>query len=195
MPRKTRPCPPDTQPESQPLRNIPACDRATMTTDHHVANSSRTDAATSLSPLTQWFTHDPLVPTPEHPPKPPPIPPANEFLRSARERLGRVSQNYLADWIKADRSMVGRWEMEDGSDPSWRYVGRILVLLNVLDATGKLLCSPTQAVQSAPMTIADHILEELAKLSQDEQLAILRLVTRRATETQASQTPAALKKG
>lgn len=160
-----------------------------------VADSSARSAAKSLSPLTHWFIHDPLVPKPQRPLKPPATPPAAGFLRSAREWLGQISQNYLADCIEADRSMVGRWEMADGGAPSWPYVGRILVLLGVLDDNGKLLRSSTERAQSAAMGIEERVLAILRQLPNDKQLDVLEFVRDKMHEAAASQPPAALKKG
>lgn len=172
-----------------------------MTANREVVNSPVGRNGKSLSPLAWWFAHDPdVAQRPTAPPKPPPIPAARDFMKAVREFLGadgqEISQNYLADWIQAERSMVGRWEMEEGGNPSWPYIGRILILLGVLDATGKLLRLPAQSGQAArAMGIEDRVLAALRQLPEEEKLDVLQDVTRRAHEASASQAPAALKKG
>lgn len=173
-----------------------------MTANHSVANSPSERNGKSLSPLAWLFAHDRSVPLPAQPPKPPTLPPAGDFLRAVREYLGQsfghekeVSQNYLADWIAADRSNVGRWEMKKGGNPSWKSIGRILVLLGVVDVTGKQLHLPAAVGQGGQMGIEERVLAGLRQLPDSEKLDILQDVTRRLERAASNQPPAALKKG
>lgn len=165
-----------------------------------MAQSQQRPAASSLSPLEWWFTHSGEVRKDgSAAPKVPPAPPAFEFIRAVRAVLG-TTQGQLADRIGADRSMVGKWEMEeDGDAPSWPYIGRILVLIGIIDATGKGLRTYTNGrVELPPMrNMESDILSELRKLPEDKLTPIYRLVISEVTkhELTASQAPAALKKG
>lgn len=173
-----------------------------MTANRSVANSPDERNGKSLSPLAWLFAHDRSVPLPPQPPKPPTVPPADNFLRAVRDYLGKswghdkeVSQNYLADWIDVDRSNVGRWEMKKGGDPSWEPIGRILVLLGIVDVTGKELHLPAPSGQAGQMGIEERVLAGLRQLPDHEKLDILQDVTRRLERAASNQPPAALKKG
>lgn len=173
-----------------------------MTANHSVANSPEGRDGKSLSPLAWLFAHDRSVPLPSQPPKPPPVLPADNFLRAVRDYLGKtlghdkeISQDYLADWVVADRSSVGRWEMRKGSNPSWKSIGRILVLLGIVDVTGKQLHLPAPSGQAGQMGIEERVLAGLRQLPDSEKLDILQDVTRRLERAASNQSPAALKKG
>lgn len=148
-----------------------------------------------------WFTHSGTVRKDgSAPPKPPPSPPAFEFVKAVRAALGKMTQDEFADRIGAHRTMVGKWEMEEGGDdPSWPYIGRILVLLGIVQPSGKGLRTYTDGrVESAPMrNMESDILSELRKLPDEKLTPIYRLVVSEVTkhELSASQIPAALKKG
>ena len=125
------------------------------------------------------------------------LPPASAFVRAVRDFYG-LTQERFADWLGVgDRSTVAKWET-DKDKPSWESIGRLLVALGVVDATGKRLRSPTgNHVESAPMTaIESQILEELRKLPEREQLKVfacaVQLVEKAAS---SSQPPVALNKG
>jgi hypothetical protein len=97
-----------------------------------------------------------------------------------------------------DRSTVGKWEMEDGDEPSWPFIGRALVLLGVIDPSGKHLRVPAGGnVDSDPMTtIEERVLVELRKLPDDKRVDVLLHITREAAKHEhSSQPPAALRKG
>lgn len=84
-----------------------------------------------------------------------------EWVKHAREKILKLTQQELANQLGVDRSMVGKWEIGENS-PSWRNVRKIDALLTDLPGRQTPVIQEPASVETR--TGGDDMEQELLRL-------------------------------